>query len=130
MDSHLSGWNFIPYLFSHKVRLSRLSGGIFLSLWVEILWYRIESLAKSLVLDRTYTGRSLMKTRNRIGFNTILCRTSESTALGSEATPSMTTLWVQSCRNLWIHFRVCHLIPTNSTVSSVVLHGALSRRLY
>ena len=54
------------------------------------------SLAKSLMLDWTYLGRLLMMPRTRIGPNALPYGTPECTALGSEATPLMTSHWVLS----------------------------------
>ena len=97
MVSHLSDWNIIPYLSSDKIKLLWSSWRIFLLPWVDILHPRITSSAMCLVLDWTYSWRSMMKARNQIECNTLPCGIHESTALSSEATPSMTTLWVQSC---------------------------------
>ena len=59
-------------------------------------------ISKEFCAGLEYLGRLLMKTRNSIRPNTVPCGTLESTALGSEVTPLMTTVWV------------CFWIPKNS----------------
>ena len=67
--------------------------------------------AKSLKLDLTCSGRSMMNIRKRIGLGPEPCGTPEETSMQFEFTPFMTTVCFPLSRKSLIHFRVSPLIP-------------------
>ena len=73
--------------------------------------YIAVSSAKSLTLDLTCSGRSLMYTRKRIGPRTEPCGMPEETGMQFEFTPFMTTACFLLSKKSVIHFRVSPLIP-------------------
>ena len=86
--SHLSGWNFMPYVVSQVVKLFRSFCTIFESPRVLISLYTTKSYAKSLHGLLIVEGRSLIKTRNRTGPRTVPWGTPESILHESEASSS------------------------------------------
>ena len=68
--------------------------------------YMIQSSAKSLVLEVTVPGRSLMNIRKSKGPRTVPCHTPLTTCTLSEVAPSTTTCWFLSFRNDLIELHV------------------------
>ena len=66
----------------------------------------IQSLANSLVLDSTQTGKSLLNSRKSNGPNTVPCGTPLMTGTLSDVDPSTFTCWFLGDRNDRIHWNV------------------------
>ena len=88
---HFAGLKFISQVFSHCSSLERSSCRMFASDNELIARYMVVSLAKSLTVDCTCSGRSLMYARKRMGLRTEPCWTPEDTRMLSELIPLMTT---------------------------------------
>ena len=69
---HLSALKDMIHFFSHSGRLRRSFSRIAMSSWDWIVLNRSASSAKRGILVETHSGRSLMKTKNSRGLNTIL----------------------------------------------------------
>ena len=100
----LEGLKFISHIFSHFSRLSR-------SLCELRARYIAVSSAKSLTLDLTCSGRSIIYTRKSIEPRTEPCGTPEETGIQFEFTLLMTTACFLLSKKALIHFRVSPVIP-------------------
>ena len=83
---YLEGLNYISHIFSHCSRHARSVCMTWPSVVELIARYMTVSFAKSLTLDLTCSGRSLMYARKSIGPRTDPCGTPEETGTSSEDT--------------------------------------------
>ena len=74
---HLEGLKFMSHIFSHFSKLNLLFWKIWPSVCELRARYIVVPSAKSLTLDLTCSGKSLIYTRKRIGPRTEYCRTPE-----------------------------------------------------
>ena len=88
---HFAGLKFISQDFSHRSSLGRSSCRMFASDNQLIARYMAVSSAKSLTLDCTCSGTSLIYARKRMGTRTEPCGTPEDTGVLSELIPLITT---------------------------------------
>ena len=91
MALHLSGWKAIPHFFSQAASLFRSSCSMSQSCWDLICLYKIQSSAKSRVLDWMQSGRSLINSRNNNGPRTVPWGTPLMTDMLSDVAPSTKT---------------------------------------
>ena len=104
---HFEGLKCISNIFSHCSRHARSV----CRTWPVIARYMAVSSAKCLTLDLTYSGRSLLYARKRIGPRTEHCGTPEETGTSSELIPLITTVCFRLSKKSLIHFRVSPLMP-------------------
>ena len=83
MTLHLDGLKLMSHLFPHKIRLWRSFCRVIDSLPELIARYMAVSSAKSLNLDLTWSGRSLIYIRKSMVPRTEACETPEDTSLES-----------------------------------------------
>ena len=93
-------------MFFHCPRLASSVCRTSLSVVELIARYKAVSSAKSLTLDLTCSGRSLMYARKRIGPRTEPCRMPEETGIFSELITLITTACFRLSKKSFIHFRV------------------------
>ena len=104
---HLEGLNCISHIFSHCSRHARSVCRTWPSVVELIARYMTVSSAKSLTLDLTCSGRSLMYASKRIGPRT----EPEETGTSSELMPLITTVCFQLSKKSLIQFKVSLLMP-------------------
>ena len=108
---HLSGWNSQSHISSH-VASSLKSSCSWRQSWIDLtVRYMIQASAKSLVLEVTVSGRSLMNIRNSKGPKKVPWGTALITSTLSEVAPSTTTCWFLFYRNYLIQLYVGPLMP-------------------
>ena len=70
---NLSGWKAMPHFLSHAASLSKFSWSTMQSCWFLIHLYRIQSSAKSHILDWPQSSKWLINIRNSRGPKTVPC---------------------------------------------------------
>ena len=108
---HLEGLNCISHIFSHCSRHAMSVCRVWPSVVELIARYMSVSSAKSLTLDLTCSGRSLMYAIKRIGPRTEPCGTPEETGTSSELIPLITIVCFRLSKKSLIHYRVSPLMP-------------------
>ena len=116
---HFAGLKFIPQDFSRWSSLERSSCRMFASDNELIARYMAVSSAKSLTLDRTCSGRSLMYVRKRMGQRTEPCGTPEDTGMLSELISLITTDCFLLSKRPLIHFSVSPECRKNAVFEEV-----------
>ena len=101
----------ISHFFSQAAKLLRSSCRMSLSFLFLIHLYRIQSSAKSLILDWTHSGMSFTNIKNRSGPITVPCGTPLRTLMLSALAPSTVTCCTLSVRKALIHSSVIPLTP-------------------
>ena len=96
----------ISHSFSHCSSIMRSSCKMFASDRELIHKYMAVSSAKSLTLDITFSGRSFMYAKKRIGPRTEPCRTPDETGIELELVPLETNGCFLLSKKTFIHLRV------------------------
>ena len=119
----------MPHDRSHSTILSRSSCSSLQSSLEATTRYAIVSSAKSRTCDDSESGRSLIKTRNKIGPRTDPCGTPDVTGADAELSPSTTTLCDRPDRKSSIHGSTLPRIPYHLSFYSRRACDTLSKAL-